>query len=133
MPKRKQVVVVGSRSFPLDAQVGSEIVDILRAYPKGTTILTRGSEGFDTFVSKACDIVGIPVVLCPSFGGPDNFRRDAAMVADADEVLAFFDPASLDNMNTGTAHVVEKALDQRKKTMAYSVANGHLVYAGSND
>jgi hypothetical protein len=131
--KHRKIVVVGSRSFPLDAQLGGEVVDILRAYPKGTTVLTRGSEGFDQFISRACEIIGIPVVLCPSFGGPDNFRRDAAMVADADEVLVFLDPDSLTDMNTGTAHVLSKALDQKKPTRAYSAADGHLVYAGSTD
>jgi hypothetical protein len=135
MTRRKptRIVVVGSRTFPLDAEVGGQIVDILRSYPQGTTVLTRGSAGFDTFISRACDLIGMPVVVCASFGGPDNFRRDAAMVAEADEVLAFFDPASLHNTNTGTAHVVEKALDQKKPTRAYSAANGHLVYAGSNE
>lgn len=123
----------GSRSFPLTPEVGTEIVNLLRAYPAGTLILTRGSEGFDTFVMRAAEIMEMPVVPFPSAGGGDNFRRDADMVREADEVIAFLDPNSLRNMNTGTAHVVEKALDQKKPTRAYSVSGNHLVFAGSND
>ena len=133
MSKRRKVCVVGSRTFPLCPEVGAEIVDILRTYPQDTVFLTRGSEGFDTFLMAVCPIIGYASVSYPSKGFGDNFRRDAQMAEEADEVIAFLDPASLTNMNTGTAHLIEKALDQKKPTRAYFVANRHLVYAGSND
>lgn len=131
--KTRRVAVVGSRSFPITPEVGAEIVDLLRAYPEGTVFLTRGSPGFDTFLMAVCPIIGYTALAYPSKGGADNFLRDVQLVKDADEVLVFFDPDSLDNQNTGTAHIAEKALDQKKPTRAYSVAGRSLVYAGSND
>lgn len=128
-----KVVVVGSRSFPLTPEIGAAVVELIRAYPPDTVVLTRGSSGFDTFVMRACEIIDYPVAVFPSLGGGDNFRRDADMVRESDEVLVFLDPDSLHNMNTGTAHVIEKALDQKKVAKAYSVANGSLVYVGSSD
>lgn len=131
--KHRRIAVVGSRSFPLTPEVGAEIVDVLRAYPAGTVFLTRGSEGFDTFLMSIAPIIGYTAVAYPSTGGASNFLRDVQLVTDADEVVAFLDPDSLTDMNTGTAHVLSKALDQRKPTRAYSVANRSLVYAGSTD
>ena len=132
MPSRR-VVVVGSRSFPLTPEVGSEVVDILRAYPPDTVFLTRGSAGFDTFLMAVADIIEVAVIAHPAKGGGTNFDRDVALVKDADEVLVFIDPNSLHNQNTGTAHIAEKALDQKKPTKAWTVAANHLVYAGSSD
>jgi hypothetical protein len=129
----RKVVVVGSRSFPITPKIGAAVVELIQSYPPDTVILTRGSSGFDTFVMRACEIIGYPVAVFPSTGGGDNFRRDADMVRESDEVLVFMDPHSLVDMNTGTAHVVEKALDQKKPTKAYSVGNGGLVYVGSSD
>ena len=131
--KTKRVVVVGSRSFPISPEIGAEIVNILRGYPDGTVFLTRGSPGFDTFLMAVCPIIGYTALAYPSKGGADNFLRDVQLAKDADEGLVFLDPDSLGNINTGTAHVMEKLLDQKKKTKAYSVAGRTLVYAGSND
>ncbi len=124
------VAVVGSSSFPLTPELGSEVVDLLRSYAPGTTFLTREKPYFDQFVYRAMAILGYTVVAYPSLGGPGNWDRDVALVHDADELVAFFDPATLDDMNTGTAHLVEKGLDKRKKVRAYTVANDHIVFAG---
>lgn len=132
MPRRK-VAIVGSRSFPISPEVGAEVVDLMREYAEGTVFLTRGSEGFDTFVLAVAPIIGYTAIAYPSAGGANNFLRDVQLVKDADEVLVFLDPDTLDDMNTGTAHVLAKALDQKKPTRAYSVANRHLVFAGSSD
>jgi hypothetical protein len=131
--KPKRIVVVGSRSFPITPEVGAEIVDVLRSYPADTVFLTRGSAGFDTFLMAVGDILDLAVQACPAKGGSTNFDRDVAMVRESDEVLVFIDPDSLHNQNTGTAHIAEKALDQKKPTKAWTVAANHLVYAGSSD
>jgi hypothetical protein len=131
--KRKRIAIVGSHSFPLTPEVGAEIVDVMRRYPDGTVFLTRGSAGFDTFICAVGPIIGAPVLTYASEGGSKNWDRDVKMVKDADEVLCFFDPDTLHDENTGTAHVATKALDQKKKTMAYTVANRRLVYAGSTE
>lgn len=134
MPKRKHkvIAVAGSRSFPLTPEVGAQVVDLLRAYPQGTLFLTRGSEGFDQFVLAACDLLGLPVEVRASSGGRDNYLRDVEMVRDSTEVIVFLDPGSLHDERTGTSHVLDKALDQRKRTQAYSCAGDTLVYVGSS-
>ena len=130
--KRKVVAVCGSRSFPLTPQVGAAVVDLLRAYPEGTLFLTRGSEGFDQFVLRACDILGLPCEERRSAGGGDNFKRDAEMALECGELLAFLDPRTLDREGTGTAHIVEKFLDKKRRVQAYSAAGDALVYVGSD-
>ena len=134
MPKRKHkvIAVVGSTSFPLSVPVGAAILDLLLAYPQGTLFLTRGSPGFDTFLLDACPQLGLSVEARPSEGGSRNWDRDVALVQDADEVVVFLDPGSLHDENTGTSHVLDKALDQRKRTQAYSCAGDTLVYVGSS-
>lgn len=134
MSRRKQTVcVVGSRSFPITVEIGAEVVDLLRAYPDGTRFVTRGSEGFDRFVLRVAEVIGLHVDVYPSAGGSTNFDRDVAIVRDADEVLVFLDPRTLHRTDTGTSHVLEKALDQRKKVAAYTVGGDHLVFAGSSE
>ena len=132
MTKRKprKVVFCGSRSFPIDAELGGEVVSLMRTYPADTIFLVRGSHGFDQFVQRVADIIGYECEKFDSRGGGDNFRRDADMVREADEVVVFLDPASLSNDNTGTAHIIEKALDQKKPTRAYTAAHHRLVFAG---
>lgn len=129
--KRLRVAVCGSRSFPLSVAVATEVVNILRAYPEGTVFLTRGSEGFDQFVLRACELLEVPVEVRTASGGASNWDRDVALVRDSTEVLVFLDPGSLHNENTGTSHVLAKALDQKKRTQAYSANGDALVYVGS--
>ena len=130
---RRRIVMVGSSTFPISPEIGAEVVDLMRAYPEGTVILTRGTGVFDVFVATVGPAIGYPVLTYPSPGGSKNWDRDIAMVKDADEVLCFLDPNTLQDQNTGTAHVLAKGLDQKKPCRAYSVADRHLVYAGSTE
>lgn len=134
MPKRKHKVicVVGSSSFPLSVPVGAAILDMLLAYPQGTLFLTRGSPGFDTFLLDACPQLGLSIETRPGGGGRLNFVRDAEMAIECDEGVVFLDPRTIDQENTGSAHVIEKLLDKRKKVRAYSVSGNALVYVGSD-
>lgn len=129
----RKVVMVGSASFPIDAALGAQVVDIMREYPADTAFLTRGSEGFDRFVIGAAPLIERRCFAYPSAGGADNWLRDIELVKDGDEVLAFFDPDTLDDPQTGTAHVVESALTQNKPVRAYSVVGGTLIWVGENE
>lgn len=129
--KRLTVAVAGSRSFPLSPKIGEAVVNLLRAYPEGTLFLTRGSEGFDQFVLRACDILGLPVEVREAEGGASNWLRDAALARECSEGLVFLDPRTLDREDTGSAHLLEKLLDQKRKTQAYSASGDTLVYVGS--
>jgi hypothetical protein len=129
----RKVVMVGSTTFPIDAALGAQIVDIMREYPPDTAFLTRGSQGFDQFIMRVAPLIERRCFGYPSKGGADNWTRDIELVKDGDEVLAFLDPDTLDDPNTGTAHVVESALTQKKPVRAYSVVDGALVWVGENE
>ena len=131
--KRLRVAVAGSRSFPLTPAVGAAVLDLLRGYAEGTVFLTRGSEGFDQFVVMACETMGLPVEVRPSAGGRDNWLRDAGLAEECAELLAFLDPATLHDENTGTSHLMAKFLDKRRVVQAYSATGDALVYVGSSD
>ena len=128
-----KVAIVGSTTFPIDAAVGTEIVDTMLGFGDDVVFLTRGSHGFDQFVMIAAPIIGRTALAYPSQGGADNFLRDIELVKDADEVLCFFDPATLHRTDTGTGHVVEVALNQKKPVRAFTTVNGGLVYVGADD
>ena len=127
----RKVVICGSRSFPIDATVGTEVVDLMVGYGEDVVFLTRGSDGFDRFVMQAGPLIGRRVFAYPSNGGADNYLRDIELVKDGDEVLVFLDPDSLTDPNTGSAHLLEVALRSEKPTRAYTTVNGGLVYAGA--
>jgi hypothetical protein len=129
----RRVCVVGSAAFPLTAEIGAQIVDLLRALPPGTAILTRGRGTVDEFVGHVALALGLRCLTYPSKGGADNWDRDVELARDADEVIALFASASLADMNTGTAHLVEKALDQKRPVRAFTEIDNQLVYAGATE
>jgi hypothetical protein len=53
----KKVCVVGSTTFPIDAAVGAEIVDLLRDFGEDVVFLTRGSKGFDRFIMQVAPLI----------------------------------------------------------------------------
>jgi hypothetical protein len=126
----KKIALVGSQTFPIDTATGTEIVNVIRGFGEDVVILTRGAEGFDRFVMQVAPIIGVRCFAYPSSGGADNWLRDLEIVKDADEILAFLDPDSLHDPNTGTAHLLECALRAEKPTRAYTALHGSLVWAG---
>jgi hypothetical protein len=99
-------------------------------------ILTRKTKqwGVDQFVSAVCLYQGRDFTVYdnegPSRGGA--FVRDLALLNDADKVIALFAPDRV--MEGGTAHIVNKALDERKEVEAYTVDDqGELVLVGGHN
>ena len=129
----RKVAMVGNHTFPIDASIGKQVVDVMLEYGEDVAFLTRGSEGFDQFIIHASLVIGRRVFTYKGQGGTDNLIRDGELVNDADEVLAFFDPETMHREDTGTAMVVEKALTARKPTRAYTVVEGALVWAGETE
>lgn len=132
-PKPRKVAIVGNQSFPLTVEIGRQIVDLIRELGPNVVIFTRGSEGLDDFVYRACGIMEIECVLCPSAGGKFNWLRDAEMSRECDELLAFLDPKTLHDENTGTSHLVSKFLDKRRRVRAFSASGDRLVYVGETE
>lgn len=131
MPEKKRVLVCGSRTFPIDAQLGASVVDVMRDCGDVVFLTRTAKTGFDKFVAGVASLLGQPCVLYKGFGGASNFERDQTMVDDATEVLLFFSPDSLDiAADTGTQHVAEVALNKHKPIRAWSAHESKLIYAG---
>lgn len=126
--------MVGSSNFRIDVAVGTQIVDEIRTLGD-VAILTRGLGNFDEFLKVICLPLGLRCFTYPSSGGPDNWKRDVELVQDADEVLAFITQKdmNLGDKMTGTLHVVEKALDQKKPVRLFTEVDGRLVYAAATE
>lgn len=122
---------MGNESFPVDANIGTQIVNVLREFEE-PVILTRGCQGVERFVEHAAIVLGFPAFRYPARGGVDNFERNRDLVRDADVVLAFLDPDTLD-VETGAQHVIEAALSAHKPTRAYTLVEGRLVWAGETE
>jgi hypothetical protein len=122
----RKVGICGSGTFPLTTPVGAQVVDCLREFGEDTLFLTRGSGPFELFVSTVALALGRRCFAYKG-SGRDNWERDAELVADADEVIAFLDPALLE-ARTGTAHVIECALAAGKPCRVATVAAGELVW-----
>lgn len=125
--------MIGSSGFPINAALGAQIVDLIRAFPPRAVILTRGRGNVDEFVAHVALALGYQCLIYPSRGGADNWDRDVELVRDADEVIAILASASLRDTNSGTAHLMEKCLDQRKPLRAFTEVGDTLVYAGASD
>jgi hypothetical protein len=132
MPKTRKAVVVGSTNFPLDAAVVAQVVDVIRGLGQGTTILTRGSEGLDTFIIAASMVLGMRCLTYKSDGGSLNWNRDVELVRDSTEVHGFLSLEDFERTDkmSGTMHILEKSLDQRKPTTLYTVSDGVLIQVG---
>lgn len=131
--------IVGSRNLELDGTVALHILDTLQGipdWPKGEILLrkplTRAARPFEALVGHLAASMGFRVVWhAPEPGGRAMvFLRDVAMVGASDQVIAFFPEG--DEMTGGTAHVVEKALDQQRPVRAYVVGD-QLRLIGSED
>lgn len=128
--KGRRLVVVGSTDFPLDVQVGGAIVDLLREWAP-EVILTRGARGFDRFIIRVGTLLGIPVIQFTAKGASSNWSRDVELVEQGDAVIGFVSTTKFDEGKiSGTQHVLEVGLNQKKPVRAYTSVDSKLVYAG---
>lgn len=126
------IVMVGARAFPI-IKAGVVIAELLATFDKTRdTIHTRtGKTGPDAFIAEAATIMGFTVRRWKGEGGASNYIRDVDMVKEADVVYAFFDEDHIGE--GGTQHVVDKALDQHKRTLTYIFNGRTLDLVGSAD
>lgn len=132
MTKTRRAVLVGSTNFPLDVAIVTQVVQIMRDLGQGAVILTRGSEGLDQFIMHAAVVLGMRCLTYKSDGGAGNWSRDVEMVRDGTEVHGFLSLEDFEKADkeSGTMHVIEKGLDQKKPTTLYVAMDGELVTAG---
>ena len=136
-----RVVFAGSRSLPLTAMVAQNVLARLVEYDRPgeppLILLRRPTDRplrpFEALVASLAKTLGYDIeTRSPGPGGRKaTFVRDVDLVAAADEVVAFF--SEKDEMDGGTGHVVEKALDQGRTVRAYTIVDGESRLIGSWD
>lgn len=112
-----RIAIVGSRNWPRPEQVRSVINDLL---PDNITVVSGGARGVDTWAEEAARARGLKVVIYPAywdrFGRSAGYIRNEDIVANCDEVIAFWDQHS-----RGTKHTIDIARRDGKPV--------HIFYA----
>lgn len=141
-----KVVIAGSRKLP-EGQAPFMLIRFLGARDDSSVVLLRSPYkadsrpgSFERDVASLCDALNIPVewhapeptLLSP--GRVSVYIRDIDMVSKADLVLLFFTNDDTISGYSGTAHLMDKALDQNVPMYAYSVAeDGYVSRVGEHD
>lgn len=135
-----KVVICGSRSLTLDGDVANALLTKLIEYDRAqpVTVLVRKPTSkplrpFEALVASLATALGYEVDEWePGPGGRKaTFLRDVEMVSASDAVVAIFPEG--EEMDGGTGHVVEKALDQGRTVTAYVFIDGELRLFGSQE
>ena len=131
------LVLVASRSVDPAVAVPYALEEIAKL-PEGSVIFLRKptakpARRFELALVVGATLLGVGVRWWePGPGGRKaTFLRDVSMVGAADEVVAYFSEKA--EMDGGTGHVVEKALDQNRPCRAYSIVDGRLKWIGGHD
>lgn len=136
-----KVLFAGSRSLELNGRVAAHLFAKLHGLydpARPVTVLLRKPTArplrpFEALVSSIATALGYEVkTFSPGPGGrAATFSRDVEAVAAADRVIAYF-PAD-DEMEGGTGHVVDKALDQERPCEAYVLDGDEIRLFGSGE
>lgn len=129
-----RIAIGGSRDVsPLAA---APVIKFLLRLGHPTVLLRRGRETppgpLEQELAELCRTTGCPIEWhMPAPGGRDEvFFRDVDMITGADLLIAVFSPGK--PMEGGTAHLVEKAIDQRVPAYAFTFEE-HLDRVGEYD
>jgi hypothetical protein len=126
-----KVAIGGSRRLPA-GQAPRLLIRFLVALPADSSILLRtpmsdAPGAFERDVFAVCQAVHLDVVWYrpepteTTTGRASVYARDIDMIAAADLVLLFFVPEEAVDGYSGTAHLMDKALDQDRIVYAYTV------------
>jgi len=138
------VAIAGSRRLPR-GQAPRLLIRFLDNLEEGDRVIVRtpkhGPPGpFEHDVMALCEILDItvetmspaPTITTP--GRASVYFRDIEMVEHADLVLLFFTPEEAVEGYSGTAHLMDKALDADRPVYAYTVgADGLVCRVGEHD
>lgn len=110
-----KIAIVGSRDYPdLDA-----VFDYVRALPSNAIVVSGGARGVDTAAIEAANSQQRHVVVFPAqwqvYGNSAGMRRNALIVEECDELVAFWDGTS-----KGTAHSIELARKAGKPVTVFT-------------
>jgi len=118
-----KIAIVGTRDFP-PAKVGL-IRQYVYSLPLNTVIVSGGARGVDSFAEHFARERGMGVIIFRPNWKPDGkydptagFKRNTLIVAEADEIVAFWDGKS-----TGTQNTIEQATAAGKKVTLIDYLN----------
>ena len=134
------VVVAGSRALP-QGHAARVLIRFLAALEPDTLVLMRRGLNtqpghFEAQAEHVIDLVGLRLEWCqPQPGGRrEVFDRDMAMVERADLVIAFVTEDQLENEDSGTFSLAEKARASDKPSYLYTInEDGDVEAVGSWD
>lgn len=110
-----KLAIVGSRNF----SDWLAIMNYVHELPLDTVIVSGGARGVDTVAEQTAQARGMTTEIYRAdwdkYGKSAGYRRNADIVAAADEVVAFWDGYS-----KGTAHTIELARKAGKKVTVYT-------------
>ena len=108
------VAIVGSRDFPHPEWVGAYVAGL----PAGTTVISGGARGVDTWAVDVARARGLSIVVFPAdwdkHGKAAGPIRNKQIVEAVDLVVAFWDGES-----RGTANTIKLARAARKTVATY--------------
>jgi hypothetical protein len=115
----KKIAIVGSRNL----RPHKQIERFLRSLPAGTMIVSGGARGPDSIAVEYAQKIGLPTKVFPAnwdmHGRSAGMIRNAVIVAEADEVIAFWDGVS-----RGTAFTIERAKKTGKPCRVVKIQEG---------
>jgi hypothetical protein len=135
--------IVGARDLWLTSDVVSILCSILSSMREDEVVAIRAPRSDATtlpaspverFIQELAPKLGHGVQMyAPSGKGrAATFFRDYDLVDSSDGVYAFFAPEA--EMEGGTGHVVQAALNRHKTVEAWTLdVHGHLVFIGSDE
>jgi hypothetical protein len=139
-----KVVIAGSRVLPR-GQAPRLLILFLASLDNDDVVLIRtpktGEPGpFERDVLALCRLLQIPVETFTPEPTPETpgrssvYYRDIELVEAADLVLLFFTPDEAVEGYSGTAHLMDKAIDANRPVYAYTVADdGKVDRVGEHD
>lgn len=109
-----KVAIVGSRDYPARRDVEAYVA----ALPANTVVVSGGARGVDTWAADAAIQRELTVVIIRAdwerHGKAAGYLRNALVVEEADQVVAFWDGTS-----RGTKHTIELARESGKLAHIY--------------
>jgi len=137
-----KIAIVGTRGLSLSSVVDHVLGILWKLGASDCVLLRRGrstpASRFESEVDFMCRVwLKIPVKWCePSkdvVGRGSVYLRDVAMVRDSDVVLAFLVGSDADEGNSGTWHVVQKAIEVDRPVYAFRVVGDTVERVGEID
>lgn len=113
-----RIGIVGSRTFT-DIALMKGVISVFDELGINLEIVSGGAQGADTLAREVAEWLGAPLIEhlpnTEAYGWPGAaFERNTLIVADVEELFAFFGPGEPPSMNrSGTMDTVRKAVKKR--------------------